>query len=176
MQNHMEKVLEDANLKLGCVVTDTPLGVSEQNIIRAVIAGDKDPGWMADLARGTLSGKRKELEQSLHGCWRRYRLSTRLWNGTSNVWRHQELVDRLNEIPGFGPVTAWTVIAELGGRPVSTRAFGVCTRAHPQIYLAPPNSRKRPAILLRARGRCAQRLRRVQRPIWIAQKLARQQH
>ena len=42
MQNHMEKVLEDANLKLGCVVTDTPLGVSEQNIIRAVIAGDKD--------------------------------------------------------------------------------------------------------------------------------------
>jgi len=57
----MEKVLEDANRKLGSMATDT-LGVSGRKIIRAVIAGDKDAGWMADYAQGTLRSKRKELE------------------------------------------------------------------------------------------------------------------
>jgi len=44
---------------------------------------------------------------------------------------HQELVDRLREIPGFGLVTAWTVIAELsvdekvfGGQPQRKRGHG----------------------------------------------------
>jgi transposase len=52
IQNRMEKVLEDANLKLGSVASDT-LGVSGRKIVQAVIAGDKDPGWMADYAKGT---------------------------------------------------------------------------------------------------------------------------
>ena len=44
IQNRMEKVLEDAHLKLGSVASDT-LGVSGRKIIRAVIAGNWDAGW-----------------------------------------------------------------------------------------------------------------------------------
>ena len=44
---------------------------------------------------------------------------------------YQELVDRLSEIPGFGPVTAWTVIAELG---VDAKVFG--TRSAPPVGAA----------------------------------------
>jgi transposase len=152
IQNRMEKVLEDANLKLGSVATDT-LGVSGRNIIRAVIAGDKDAGWMADLARGTLCNKRKELERSLHGFvtdHHRGLLATLLAQHEAlerdverleaDIRRHlapyQELVDRLNEIPGFGLVTAWTVIAELG---VDPKVFGTPQRAASWSGLCPGN-------------------------------------
>jgi transposase len=66
VQNRIEKVLEDANLKLGSVASNT-LGSSGRKMLNAVVAGDKDPGWIADYAQGRLRAKRKELEQALHG-------------------------------------------------------------------------------------------------------------
>ena len=68
VQNRIEKLLEDANIKLGIVASDT-LGVSGRKILNAVVAGDKDPGWMADYAQGTLRAKRKQLEEALRGCF-----------------------------------------------------------------------------------------------------------
>lgn len=152
IQNRMEKVLEDANLKLGSVASDT-LGVSGRKIIRAVIAGNRDAGWMADYARGTLRAKRKELEQALHGLvtdHHRRLLATLLAQHDAlerdvdrleadirqRVAPYQELVDRLSEIPGFGPVTAWTVIAELG---VDPKVFGTPQRAASWSGLCPGN-------------------------------------
>jgi hypothetical protein len=35
-----------------------------------VFAGDKDPAWMADYAKGTWRAKRKQLEQAQHGLLR----------------------------------------------------------------------------------------------------------
>ena len=45
--NRIEKVLEDANIKLGSVASEV-LGVSGRAMIEALIEGEKDPGQMAD--------------------------------------------------------------------------------------------------------------------------------
>ena len=64
--NRLQKVLEWANLKLGDVVSDVN-GVSGRAILDALVEGQTDPGVMAQLARGRLRSKRKELEQALAG-------------------------------------------------------------------------------------------------------------
>src|SRR5262249_34430869 len=48
--NRIQKVLEDANIKLGSVASDV-LGVSGRAMIRAIIAGQDDPTQLAELAR-----------------------------------------------------------------------------------------------------------------------------
>jgi hypothetical protein len=53
--NRIHKTLEDANVKLGSVATDI-LGVSGQEMIRALIGGQEDPGQLAERARGKLRG------------------------------------------------------------------------------------------------------------------------
>src|ERR687886_550271 len=64
--NRLQKVLEDANLKLAAGATDIH-GVSAQLILRALLAGEADPQVLADLARGKLRAKQAELEQALTG-------------------------------------------------------------------------------------------------------------
>lgn len=152
IQNRMEKVLEDANLKLGSVASDT-LGVSGRRILKAVIAGDKDPGWMADYAKGTLRAKRKQLEQALHGfvtdhhrmllamLLRQFEaLESDIEYLEAEIRRrltpHQDVVDRLAEIPGFGEISAWTVIAELG---LDMQVFQTPKRAASWSGLCPGN-------------------------------------
>jgi hypothetical protein len=152
IQNRIEKVLEDANLKLGSVASDT-LGVTGRKILHAVVAGNKDPGWMADYARGALRSKRKELEEALHG-WvtehHRQVLNILLQQTESldhaideleqdirrRLEPHREVVERLREIPGFGEVTAWTVIAELG---LDMSVFRTPERAASWCGLCPGN-------------------------------------
>ncbi len=36
-------------------------------MLKAIVEGKRDPGWMADYARGTLRGKKQELELALDG-------------------------------------------------------------------------------------------------------------
>lgn len=152
IQNRIEKVLEDANLKLGSVASDT-LGVTGRKILHAVVAGNKDPGWMADYARGSLRAKRKELEEALHGfVTDHHRMILKmLLRETESLDRdveelereirrrlepHREVVERLMEIPGFGEVTAWTVIAELG---LDMSVFRTPERAASWCGLCPGN-------------------------------------
>jgi transposase len=45
-------VLEDANVKLGSVLTDV-FGASGQLILKALLEGKSEPEEMAELARGT---------------------------------------------------------------------------------------------------------------------------
>jgi len=66
VQNRIEKVLEDAHLKLGSVASNT-LGSSGRKMLNAVVAGDKDPGWIADYAQGRLRAQRQEWEEALPG-------------------------------------------------------------------------------------------------------------
>jgi transposase len=54
--NRIQKVLEDANIKLAAVVTDIQ-GVSAQAILRALLAGVSDPHQLAELAQGKLQRK-----------------------------------------------------------------------------------------------------------------------
>jgi transposase len=64
--NRLRKVLEDANIKLDSVASDT-LGVSGREMILALVRGQSDPSELAELARGRLRAKLPELEKALEG-------------------------------------------------------------------------------------------------------------
>jgi len=64
--NRLQKVLEDANIKLASVATDV-MGVSGRMILQQLLAGEDNPSLLADLARGRLREKRALLEQALQG-------------------------------------------------------------------------------------------------------------
>jgi transposase len=128
VHNRIHKVLEDACLKRDTVASDI-LGATGRAIIKAIIAGQEDPGWLADHAKGTLRGKRPELRLALRG---RITDHHRLMRG--ELMDDLEFVEgkikrldteiapkvdvgtltRLATIPGIDLLTAWTPIAELG--------------------------------------------------------------
>lgn len=64
--NRVQKVLENANIKLGSVASD-PLGVSGRQMLAALVAGETDATLMADLAKGRMRNKIPELEKALTG-------------------------------------------------------------------------------------------------------------
>ena len=65
-KQRLEKLLEDALIKLSSVATNL-LGVSARAMIEALIAGQRDPKVLADLARGRLATKRAALIEALTG-------------------------------------------------------------------------------------------------------------
>src|SRR6266511_991045 len=62
----LEKLLEDALIKLSTVASDI-LGVSARAMLDALIAGERDPEALAELARGRMRGKRAALVEALTG-------------------------------------------------------------------------------------------------------------
>jgi transposase len=62
----IEKLLEDALIKLSTVATDI-MGVSGRAMIGALIAGERDPQALASLARGRMRVKHAALVQALTG-------------------------------------------------------------------------------------------------------------
>jgi transposase len=65
-KQRLEKLLEDALIKLGTVATDI-FGVSGRAMLEALIAGQRDPKVLAELARGRLRVKRAALVEALTG-------------------------------------------------------------------------------------------------------------
>jgi transposase len=64
--NRIQKVLEDANIKLGSVASDV-LGVSGRQMLKALVAGQQDPKQLAELAQGRLREKIGALQLALEG-------------------------------------------------------------------------------------------------------------
>ena len=62
----IQKILEDANLKLGSVLSDV-LGRSGLAMLEAIIKGESDPEKLADLAQGHARKKRVELIEAMRG-------------------------------------------------------------------------------------------------------------
>jgi transposase len=62
----LEKLLEDAGIKLSAVASDI-LGVSGRAMLEALIAGNRDPVVLADLAKRRLRSKIPELTEALTG-------------------------------------------------------------------------------------------------------------
>lgn len=126
----IQKVLDSANLKITGVVADI-LGVSGRAMVRALIQGETRPEVLADLARGTLRIKRSALIEALNGrvtAHHRYMLDLHL-NLVETLEQslatldaqveqvHQPFrphVDRLDTVPGLGPVSARALLAEIG--------------------------------------------------------------
>ncbi len=126
----LQKVLEDANVKLTGVATDI-MGVSGRAILAALLAGTTDPETLADLAKGRLRRKQAELTQALSGRVRdhhRQLLALHL----NHIDFLDEAIEQLNEeiaarlrpveadlarldsIPGVGRVVAEVFAAEVG--------------------------------------------------------------
>ena len=66
VKQRIEKLLEDALIKISSVLTDA-LGVSGRAMIEALIAGQRNPAALAELAKGRARTRRADLEQALHG-------------------------------------------------------------------------------------------------------------
>ena len=62
----VQKALEDAGIKLDSVASDV-LGVSGRLMLKALVAGERDPDVLADLAKGQLRKKLPALRQALYG-------------------------------------------------------------------------------------------------------------
>ena len=62
----LEKLLEDALIKLSTVATDM-MGVSGRAMIEALIGGERDRQVLAELARGRMRVKRAALVEALNG-------------------------------------------------------------------------------------------------------------
>ena len=62
--NRLQKVLETANIKLGDVASDV-LGASGRAMIKALIAGEREPEKLAELAQRSLRNKRDRLREAL---------------------------------------------------------------------------------------------------------------
>jgi len=64
--NRVQKLLEGANIKLASVASDI-FGVSGRAMLAELVAGQTDPVVMAELAKGRLRNKLRELEKALTG-------------------------------------------------------------------------------------------------------------
>ena len=129
-RNRLQKVLEDANIKLSSVVTDV-FGVTGRLIIEALIQGQNDPVILSNYAKASLIKKRTLLCQALTGNMNghhRYMLASSMQIlGDINKLTGQvdEKIDEylksyteemrlLQTIPGVGRETAIAIIAEIG--------------------------------------------------------------
>src|SRR6266508_3442519 len=65
-KNRVEKLLEDAQIKLSVVASDI-FGVSGRDMLAALIAGERDPKALAQLARRRLRAKLSLLEEAFYG-------------------------------------------------------------------------------------------------------------
>src|SRR5436189_2372303 len=65
-KQRLEKLLEDAQIKLSSVISDI-LGVSGRLMIEAMIGGQRDPKILAQLSRGSMRGKTTVLQEALRG-------------------------------------------------------------------------------------------------------------
>jgi transposase len=128
--NRVQKVLEDANLKLASVASD-PLGVSGRAILKAILAGEEDTERLAEMSKGILRNKIPELRLALEGRVTGHHrfllkelldhqefLEKKLAEVEAQIERRmrpfEAEVERLDTIPGVERVTAWSLIAEVG--------------------------------------------------------------
>jgi transposase len=66
---HMQKALEQMNVKLAEVVSDIT-GVTGMSIIKAILAGERDPQRLAALRNAKCKRTRAEIARALEGSWR----------------------------------------------------------------------------------------------------------
>src|SRR3954447_25572293 len=129
-KNRVEKLLEDACIKLSVVASDI-FGVSGRAMMTALIAGERDPKVLAQLARSRMRTKISRLEDAFNGHFDAHHafLLTRMLHRIDGIDADIAAVDaqieaylarfasaaaRLDEIPGIGPVAAAVILAEIG--------------------------------------------------------------
>lgn len=126
----IQKVLEDANLKLTSVISDV-MGMSGRAMIEAIVDGEQDPERLADLSQGRLKASRPAVVAALRGLVTAHhrfllRLHLRQIDALEGAVRELETrlgdalapfqvaIDRLMTIPAVGRTVARVIVAEIG--------------------------------------------------------------
>ena len=156
----LEKELEDSGLKLTSVLSDVT-GVSARHILAALIAGERDPARLADLAVGKARAKIPALTAALDGAFTDHHafmcrhflnqidhlagLVVQLDERIAELLRDRDQdLANLDSIPGIGRSAAEIIISETGGdmAPFATAGhlaswIGVCPGAGPPGSTSP---------------------------------------
>jgi transposase len=129
-KHRVEKLLEDACIKLSVVASDI-FGVSGRAMMAALIARERDPKVLAQLARARMRAKVGLLEAAFNGHFDNHHafLLTTMLDRIDAIDADLAAVDaqieaqlapfaaaaaRLDDIPGIGPVAAAIMLAEIG--------------------------------------------------------------
>ena len=126
----LEKVLQDAGIKLTSVVSSV-WSKSSRAMIEALIAGERDPAVLAEMAKGVMRKKIDRLGTALEGNFGRHHALL-----ARQIIDHLDFLDRsiatltadicerlapfspavtlLTSIPGISEVTAQVIVAETG--------------------------------------------------------------
>lgn len=128
--NRIQRILEDANIKLASVATDV-LGYSGRRILEAMIEGQTDVEQLANLAKTTLRRKIPQLRLALNGSvnqhhrfWLR-QMMDHLEFLEGKIFVIEQEIDRRSQayedaialwitIPGIRRLLAITLVAEIG--------------------------------------------------------------
>jgi transposase len=127
----LEKLLEDAGIKLSSVASNIT-GVSGRAMLEALIAGQRDPAVLADLAQRRMRSKIPALTEALTGRFNDHHafmarlFLDRIDAHTADIGRLDERIEEamapfraarelLMSIPGFSRIVAEVFIAETGG-------------------------------------------------------------
>lgn len=126
----IQKVLEDANVKLSSVISNV-LGASGRHILQAIVQGESDPEKLAELGNVRLRCSRVQLIEALRGrvtdhhrfmLRQHLRMIEELERSISEFDRRIEValqsfrddIERLTAIPGVSTTAAQVILAETG--------------------------------------------------------------
>jgi transposase len=129
-KNRIQKVLEDANVKISSVLSDT-FGASGSQMIEAIMEGKLNEAEIADLAKGKLKSKKEEIREALVGYFQdhhRFMIKASLEHikyleklisdldqeTKKKLARYQKEYELLQTIPGVKEQGATAIIAEIG--------------------------------------------------------------
>lgn len=126
----IQKVLEDANIKLGSYITDL-LGKSGRAVLNALVEGYTSPDVLVSLTSGRLKATRAELREALRGrVTKHHRFMLKLHlrqidqldasieeleaQARIAVESFRHRVEQLTAIPGISETAAHVLLAEIG--------------------------------------------------------------
>jgi transposase len=126
----LQKTLEDANIKLGSVLTNI-MGTSGRAMLEAMIAGESDPGTLAALAHRSVKAPPERMIEALQGrVTPRHRFLLRLHlrqidaleaaiteidqEVEAGIEPFRAAVRLLSSIPGVSTLSAEVIVAEIG--------------------------------------------------------------
>lgn len=129
-KNRMIKFLEDCNIKLSSVVSDTQ-GVSATKIINDIIDGNDNVKHLITHAHGKIKASKEDIEKALTGkITSHHRFMLKMIRETIDenekliakidaqidlcVTKYEEEIKNLQTIDGVGRDTAITIISEIG--------------------------------------------------------------
>lgn len=126
----VDKIMQDANLKLGSVLTDI-MGKSGRAILAAIIAGETDPEKLVRHVTTRVKAPREKIVEALRGkVTSHHRFLLELHLGQADALENaidkideqvgerletfRAAADRLTQIPGVSDVIAAAIVSEIG--------------------------------------------------------------